>query len=138
MLKHRSSGKKPRVHWTAKVLGLSKTLYAIWYLRGPMDKSFEKHLFTARKEWFNGNHSSTNLWAKWKFEEAHRIKEPNCGTYKYWCSIVSKDNKLTSIEQMVRWAENVLWTANLKPSYTVVNSYVKSDGTYVSSHLRQI
>jgi len=97
-----------------------------------MDKSFEKHLFTARKEWLNGNHSSTNLWANWKFKEALQVKKPNCGTYEYWCSIVSKGNKLTDIEQMVRWA------ANLKPSHTVVNGYVKSDGTCVSSHLRQI
>ncbi len=113
-------------------------LYAIKGLRSPMDKSFEKHLFIARNEWLNGNHSSSNLWANWKFEQAHRIDKPNCGTYEYWCSIVSEKNKLTDIEQRVRWAENVLHIANLKPSYSVVSGYVKSDGTYVSSHLRKI
>jgi hypothetical protein len=39
---------------------------------------------------------------------------------------------------MVGWAEIVLREVNLKQNYSVVSKHVKSNGTYVSGHLRKI
>jgi hypothetical protein len=99
------------------------------------EKELEKSLFEARRAWLSGDHSDDNLWANWKFEEANKIKDPHCGSFEYWYSISTKGSR---VENMVTWAEIVLWKANLKPSYAVVGGYVKSNGTSVSSHLRKI
>ena len=99
------------------------------------DKKFEASLFEARRTWISGEHSNDNFWANWKFEQAKEIKDPHCGSFEYWFSISCKGSR---IENIVTWAENVLWIVNLKQSNTVVSGYFKSNGTYVRGHLRKI
>lgn len=105
---------------------------------GSMDNAFYDQLFEAKRSWDGGNHSNDNFWANWKYEQAKKVENPHCGTFEWWDSIAPPHSVLSQIERKVEWALIVLWGANLKPNYTVVNDYFKSDGTHVSSHLRKI
>lgn len=74
------------------------------------DISKEKlsELFNERRAWVAGDHSSNNLWAKWKVDQAILVENPKCGSYEYWHSIRSDNSTKTEIEKKVMWAENVL------------------------------
>ena len=108
-----------------------------------MEKIFEDQLFEAKICWDKGDHSDDNLWANWKYEQAEKIQDPCCGTFEYWDSVNSRPAP-TMITRKVRWAEMVIANANMaianeknrKRNGVIVSDYVRSDGTYVRSHIR--
>jgi hypothetical protein len=96
-----------------------------------MDKIFEDRLFEAQRSWDEGNHSEDNLWAKWKIEQAEKVKETCCGTFEWWDSLPPANSTASKIVRMVKWAELVLWHSRL-------NTGSNSRYTIVKSHLRRI
>ena len=103
-----------------------------------MEKEFFDQLLEAKRTWDEGNHSDDNLWANWKYEQAMNVDKSICGTFEWWESLAPPNSPMTLIERKVKWAEMAIRGANLKPRYTVVSSYFRSDGTHVVSHLRRM